>query len=63
MPGKVEAAEVVKLSNAKTVNGQDVSIKVVDGKVQVDNATVVTADVHASNGVNHVIDTVILPKN
>ena len=62
VPGKVEAKDVVKLSSAKTVNGQSVAIKVVDGKVQVDGATVTGADVQASNGVIHVIDTVILPK-
>jgi uncharacterized surface protein with fasciclin (FAS1) repeats len=61
--GKVQAADVVKLTSATTVNGQNVSIKVVDGKVQIDNATVTTADVQASNGVIHIIDTVILPKN
>lgn len=61
--GKVEAADVVKLTSATTVNGQNVSIKVVGGKVQIDNATVTTADVQASNGVIHIIDTVILPKN
>lgn len=60
--GNVKAADVVKLDSAKTVNGQSVAIKVVDGKVMVDNATVTTADVEASNGVIHVIDTVLLPK-
>jgi uncharacterized surface protein with fasciclin (FAS1) repeats len=62
VPGNVKAADVVKLDSAKTVNGQSVAIKVVDGKVMVDNATVTTADVEASNGVIHVIDTVLLPK-
>ena len=62
VPGKVMAADVVKLDGAKTVNGQSVMIKVVDGKVQVDNATVAQADVETSNGVIHVIDTVLLPK-
>lgn len=62
VPGKVMAADVVKLDSAKTVNGQSVTIKVVDGKVQVDNATVAQADIEASNGVIHVIDTVILPQ-
>lgn len=61
--GKVEAKDVVKLTSAKTVNGKSVAIKVVDGKVMVDAATVTGADVQASNGVIHVIDTVILPKN
>jgi uncharacterized surface protein with fasciclin (FAS1) repeats len=59
--GNVPSSEVVKLTSAKTVNGQDVKIKVMDGKVMVNNAHVVTADVKASNGVIHVIDTVILP--
>jgi uncharacterized surface protein with fasciclin (FAS1) repeats len=61
VPGKVTAADVVKLDGAKTVNGQSVAIKVVDGKVKVDNATVVQADVAASNGMIHVIHTVLMP--
>lgn len=60
--GKVMAADVVKLDSAKTVNGQSVKIKVVDGKVHVDNAMVTQADIAASNGVIHVIDTVLMPK-
>jgi len=46
---------------AKTVNGQELSIKVAGGKVTVDNANVIKTDVAASNGVIHVIDTVLLP--
>lgn len=61
VPGKVDASQVVKLSSAKTVNGERVAISVAEGSVMVDNATVVTADVMASNGIIHVIDTVILP--
>lgn len=61
VPGKVTSEEVVKLDAAKTVNGADITIKTEDGKVMVDNATVAQADVMASNGVIHVIDTVILP--
>jgi len=61
VPGRVAAADVVKLSSAKTVNGQSVKIMVKDGKVWIDNAEVITADVEASNGIIHVIDTVILP--
>jgi len=61
VPGKVLAADVVKLTNAKTVQGQSVAVKVVNGSVLIDNATVVTTDIGASNGVIHVIDTVILP--
>ena len=61
VPGKVMAADV-KTMKAKTVNGQELSIKVEGGAVTVDNAKVVKTDVAASNGVIHVIDTVVLPK-
>ncbi len=61
--GKVMAADVVKVEKAKTVQGQEVSVKVVDGKVMIDGATVVKADVACKNGVIHVIDSVILPKD
>ncbi len=60
--GKVMAADVVKLTSAKTVQGTEVKIAVVDGKVHVDKATVATADIAATNGVIHVIDTVMLPQ-
>ncbi len=60
--GNVMASDVVKLSSAKTVNGQEVTIMVKDGKVMVDNATVIKTDIKCSNGVIHVIDTVIIPK-
>lgn len=61
LAGKVMAADV-KTMAAKTVNGKELSIKVDAGKVTVDNAHVVKTDVAASNGVIHVIDTVVLPK-
>jgi uncharacterized surface protein with fasciclin (FAS1) repeats len=61
VPGKVMAKDVVNISEATTVNGSDIAIKVVDGSVRINGATVVAADVDASNGVIHVIDTVILP--
>jgi uncharacterized surface protein with fasciclin (FAS1) repeats len=61
VPGKVKAADVVKLSEAKTVNGQDVDITVADNGVQINNAKVIKTDIGASNGVIHVIDTVIIP--
>jgi transforming growth factor-beta-induced protein len=61
VPGTVKAADVVKLKNAGTVNGQRVDIKVDGTKVQIDGANVVTTDIACSNGVIHVIDTVILP--
>ena len=59
--GKVTSDEVVKLSCAKTLQGQSAAIYVKDGKVFVDGAQVIKADVPASNGVIHVIDSVILP--
>lgn len=61
--GKVMASQVVGLKSAKTVNGQEVSIKVANGKVMIDNAKVVSTDIATSNGVIHVIDAVILPKH
>ena len=60
--GKVMAKDVVKLSEAKTVQGSSVKIAVKDGKVMVDGATVAKADIECTNGVIHVIDTVIIPK-
>lgn len=61
--GKVYAKDVVKLSSAKTLNGQSVKITVDNGKVKIDDANVVKTDIEARNGVIHVIDKVILPKN
>jgi len=59
--GKVMAADVVKLKTARTVQGTTVDISTTGGKVKVDNANVVKTDIAASNGVIHVIDTVIMP--
>ena len=61
VPGKVMASDVVNISEATTVNGSDIAVKVMDGSVHINDATVIAADVDASNGVIHVIDTVILP--
>lgn len=60
--GKVMAGDVMKLNSAKTVEGQSVTIKTMNGGVMVDNAHVTKADIVASNGVIHVVDAVILPK-
>lgn len=60
--GKVMAADVVKLQSAKAVSGDTITVNVQDGVVHVDKATVTSADVIASNGVIHVIDSVILPQ-
>jgi uncharacterized surface protein with fasciclin (FAS1) repeats len=60
--GKVMAADVVGLDSATTVQGDDVKIAVVDGKVKLNDSAMVTAtDLEASNGVIHVIDTVLIP--
>ena len=59
--GKVTAADVVKLTSAKTVEGQEVTIDATNG-VKVNNATVTQADILCDNGIIHVIDTVLLPK-
>ena len=61
VPGKVMAADVVKLTEAPTVQGSKAKVKVVDGAVMIDNAKVVKTDIETSNGVIHVIDAVILP--
>jgi len=61
VPGKVTAKKVVKLSEAKTVQGSSIAIKLNDGKVMIDEAKVVKADIMCSNGVIHVIDSVITP--
>jgi len=61
VPGKVTAAEVVTLTSARTANGSDVIIRVEDDIVFINDSRVVSADIGASNGVIHVVDTVILP--
>ena len=60
--GKVLAKDVVKLSEAKTVQGSSAKISVDGGAVKVDGANVLKTDICCSNGVIHVIDAVILPK-
>ncbi len=61
--GAVKAADVVKLTSAKTVEGNDVKITVTDGKVKINDANVTATDITALNGVIHVIDAVLLPPN
>lgn len=61
VPGKVLAKDVVGLSEAKSVEGSTIAIKVVDGQVKLNDATVIKTDIETSNGVIHVIDSVILP--
>jgi uncharacterized surface protein with fasciclin (FAS1) repeats len=60
VPGKVKAKDVMKVTSAKTVQGKALTFDTSNG-VKVDNATVIKADVEASNGVIHVIDTVLIP--
>jgi uncharacterized surface protein with fasciclin (FAS1) repeats len=61
LPGDVTAAQAATLTQAKTVNGAILKLSAHDGKVMVNNADVVKADIEASNGVIHVIDAVLLP--
>jgi uncharacterized surface protein with fasciclin (FAS1) repeats len=60
--GKVTAAQAMKLNSAKTVNGESLNISADGGTVKINDATVMKADIMCSNGVIHVIDTVLMPK-
>ena len=60
--GKVMAADVVNLTEAPTVQGQNVNIDAANGSVKINEANVVQADIECDNGVIHVIDSVILPQ-
>jgi len=62
VPGNVMADQAATLPSAKTVNGASLTIHAKSGTVMVDNATVTSADIVCTNGVIHVIDTVVLPK-
>jgi len=62
VPAKVMASDVVKMKSAKTVNGNELTISVNEGTVKVDNAKVIKTDIVCSNGIIHVIDTVVLPQ-
>ena len=62
VPGNVKAKDVVKLNEATTVAGSNVAIVVKNGVIMIDGAKVVQTDITSSNGVIHVIDAVILPK-
>lgn len=61
VPGKVMASEVVNLKNAKTALGKAVGVNVTGSTVRIGNAKVIKTDIECSNGVIHVIDTVLLP--
>ena len=61
--GKVMASDVVKLESATTLLGKDVKIMVTDGNVMINNSKVTATDISTSNGVIHVIDTVLIPDN
>ena len=71
VPGKVAAADVMKMTTggpaeARTVQGQAVTLKtqgILSKSVHVNDATVVKADIQATNGIIHVIDRVIMPSN
>jgi uncharacterized surface protein with fasciclin (FAS1) repeats len=62
VPGKVTSAKVAGLDSAATAQGSTIDIRVEDGNVRINEASVIAADVETSNGVIHVIDQVILPR-
>jgi uncharacterized surface protein with fasciclin (FAS1) repeats len=62
VPGALRAADLKDGQKLKTVQGQELTVKIVNGTVMIDGATVSIADVISSNGVTHVIDGVIMPK-
>ena len=61
--GKVMSSDVVKLRTAKTLQGQNINIRVRNNVVRINDAKVIKADIVCTNGVIHVIDKVILPPN
>jgi uncharacterized surface protein with fasciclin (FAS1) repeats len=61
VPGKKTAAQVTGLSSAETINGKPLSFGMKEGAVTAGGAKVVQADIAASNGVIHVIDSVVVP--
>jgi uncharacterized surface protein with fasciclin (FAS1) repeats len=61
VPGAVSSKKVATMKSAKTVNGKDVSISAEGGSVKINDAKVIKADIKASNGVIHVIDSVLMP--
>ncbi|MGB5895652.1 MAG: fasciclin domain-containing protein [Ignavibacteriaceae bacterium] len=60
--GEVTSKEVVKLNKAETLAGKNINIKVKDGSVMINDSKIIGADIMASNGVIHVIDTVLIPE-
>ncbi len=62
VPGKVKAKKAAKLDSAKTVNGAEITIKPSGKSLMINNAKVVKADIKTSNGIIHVIDTVLIPE-
>ena len=61
IPGRVDAAHIMNMTSLRTVSGQTLNVMKMSGGVMVGNATVIKADVPASNGIVHVIDTVLMP--
>ena len=62
VPGKVKAKKAAKLDSAKTVNGAEITIKPSGKSLMINNAKVVKADIKTSNGIIHVVDTVLIPE-
>ena len=62
LPARVTAEEIVRLSSTKTLNGEPLQITANQGRVQINQSRVITADILCSNGVIHVIDSVLIPE-
>jgi len=63
VPGALRAADLKDGQKLKTVQGKELTVNMKDGKVMIDGAMVTIADIISSNGVTHVIDAVVMPKN
>ena len=62
MAGKVKAKQAAKLDSAKTVNGAKIAIKASGKSLMINNSNVIKANIKTSNGIIHVIDTVLIPE-
>ena len=61
VPGKVMAADVLMLKSAKTAGGEELTIDAMGDQVMINDAKVTKTDIECSNGIIHVIDTVLMP--
>ena len=62
LPGRLPAAEIIKASSARTIQGTPLTIRFAEGRMHVNNAAVIQCDIECSNGFIHIIDTVLTTK-